>query len=238
VEIAMEPLMTAAETAGIVIVGLVLRLLLVLLGLAIIVIPILALFMALRLSGTLRERVQGFMRVGNLLWRRGLLYARGHTWIKEERGAMRIGMDDLVQRLFPAPAAVRLAPLGAWVGRGEPIAEITVEGRRARIGAPADGLVVAINDEVERDPTLLHRDPYRRGWLAMIKPDRPEVPEVRTGAAAREWLRNEDARLTAFFETQLGVAAADGGEYILPPHTLLTRDQWRAVEREFLGVDA
>jgi glycine cleavage system H protein len=233
----MEPLMSAAETVGIVFVGLVLRLLIVLLGLAVIVIPIVALFMALRLSGSLRDRVRGVVHVGNLLWRRGLLYASGHTWLKEEKGALRVGMDDLAQRLFPAPAALRLAPLGAWVGRGHPIAEITMAGRRARVGAPVAGRVVAVNDEVERDPSLLHKDPYRRGWLAMIEPDRSGVPDVRTGAAAREWLRNEDARLTAFFETQMGVAAADGGEYILPPHTLLTREQWEAVEREFLGIE-
>jgi glycine cleavage system H protein len=233
----MEALMSAAETVGIVIVGLVLRLGILVLGLAAIVVPILALFMVFRLSGTLRERVQGFAHVGHLLWRRGLLYAAGHTWVKEERGALRIGLDDLAQRLFPVPQAVRLAPLGAWVGRGQPIAEIEVEGRRARIGAPIDGRVVAINDEVERDPSLLHRDPYRRGWLALVKSDVVEVPGARTGADAREWLRNEDARLTAFFETQLGVAAADGGEYVLPPHTLLTSEQWAAVEREFLGVE-
>ena len=38
-----------------------------------------------------------------------------------------------------------------------------------------------------------------------------------------------------FFEVQLGAAAADGGEFITPPPTMLSDEQWAELTREFLA---
>jgi len=37
---------------------------------------------------------------------------------------------------------------------------------------------------------------------------------------------------------QLGVAAADGGEFVAPPHTFLSRDEWHSLARAFLAPGA
>jgi hypothetical protein len=54
------------------------------------------------------------------------------------------------------------------------------------------------------------------------------------GEQARSWLRAEGERLTRFYEDQLGLAAADGGELIGSPETLLTEGQWKILSRSFL----
>jgi hypothetical protein len=54
------------------------------------------------------------------------------------------------------------------------------------------------------------------------------------GEQARSWLRAEGERLTLFYEEQLGMAAADGGELIGSPETLLSDAQWKALTRSFL----
>jgi hypothetical protein len=56
-----------------------------------------------------------------------------------------------------------------------------------------------------------------------------------SGEAARSWLAAEGHRLNHFFETQLGIATADGGEWIAPPPTLLGDEQWKALEKAFLA---
>jgi hypothetical protein len=33
------------------------------------------------------------------------------------------------------------------------------------------------------------------------------------------------------------VAVADGGEFVRPPLTLLSADQWKELNRQFLGTD-
>lgn len=231
----MEPLTTVGESVLIVIAGLMLRFLLAIAVLAIIVVPIAFVFKAMQVGGSLKDRWQGFVHAGHLLLKQGLYYAPGHTWLREEGpSTLRIGLDDLAQRLLTGIRAIRITEPGRVVRRGETIAEVTLDGRTARIQAPVDGTIVGVNGGVERAPELVHRDPYRRGWLAVLVPTGIGYHELPSGEAAHRWLEGEDRRLTGFLETQLGVAAADGGEYVLPPPALLTEVQWNEVTRMFL----
>ena len=81
---------------------------------------------------------------------------------------------------------------------------------------------------------MLHANPYRRGWLVEVQTDGSSHKSLPSGRRARAWLAREDARLTDFLEHQLGIAAADGGELMVPPHRLLSPAQWDAVLRGFL----
>jgi hypothetical protein len=81
---------------------------------------------------------------------------------------------------------------------------------------------------------LLHADPYRRAWLVEVRAADSSHESLPSGRRARAWLAREDARLTDFLEHQLGIAAADGGELMVPPHRLLSPAQWDAVMRGFL----
>ena len=73
-----------------------------------------------------------------------------------------------------------------------------------------------------------------RGWLATVRPDGREYRDFPTGEQAQSWIRREDYRLNAFLENELAIAAADGGEWIVAPTTMLTTDQFEALAREFL----
>jgi len=231
----MEPLMTFGQSVLVVIVGLLLRFLIALVGLAIVVVPLVALFGAIRYGTTLRERWQGVAHAGRLLLMRSLYYAPGHTWLKEESSnALRVGVDDLARRLLAAPRALSVAEPGTELRRGDTLAVITLADRTARVTAPIDATVVDVNDEVQRAPGLVSTDPYRKGWLALLAPLGGEHLRLPTGDAAREWLEQEDERLSRFFEVNLGAAAADGGEFIMPPPMLLKPEQWEALTREFL----
>lgn len=233
----MDPLMTFVESALIFLAGLIVRFLVALAGLAIVVIPIVAVFMAVRYVRGVRDRVHGLERAGNLLAMRGLYYAPGHTWMKDESpSTVRVGLDDLARRLLTGIRALRVAEPGTALRRGDTLAEVTLDGRTTRIVSPMDATVVDANDDVEQAPELVQRDPYRKGWLALLAPVGADFRQLPTGEAARQWLEREDERLAVFFEAQLGTAAADGGEYVLPPPALLEPEQWREVEREFLGV--
>jgi glycine cleavage system H protein len=233
----MDPLLTFAESALIFLAGLLVRFLIALAGLALVVIPILAVFMAVRYIREMRDRSRGLEHAGNLLAMRGLFYAPGHTWMKEESpSAVRVGLDDLARRLLTGIRALKVAEPGTELRRGDTLAEVTLDGRTTRIVAPMDATVVDTNDDVEQTPDIVQRDPYRKGWLALLAPVSGDFRRMPTGEAARQWLEGEDQRLTVFFEARLGAAAADGGEYVLPPPALLKPEQWDEVEREFLDI--
>ena len=68
-----------------------------------------------------------------------------------------------------------------------------------------------------------------------VAPSNDDFENLPRGEAAKTWLRNEGHRLSRFFETQLGAAAADGGEFVMPPPTMLSDEQWNALREQFLG---
>lgn len=230
----MEPLISFAQTAALLVAGIALRFLVAVAGFALILIPIVLVVAAIVGVGRVRDYAMGIARLGNLFWREGLYYAPGHTWVRPEKGGtVRVGLDDLAQRLLPGVHDVRLVEPGTDLRAGDVLAEVRVNGRAARIAAPVDGRVVAINRGIEHDATVLHHDPYRRGWLAKFQPRNEAYRELPTGEASRQWLWNEDTRLIQYLEQELGVAAADGGEYILPAPALLSDRQWEQVTHEF-----
>ena len=195
--------------------------------------------MAWAWAGRLADRMSGLTRVGHVLWRRGCYYTPGHLWLRPRAaGAVRIGLDDVAHRVLPDIGSVRLPLAGARLQAGDPLGQIHCASGTVTLLAPVTGTVAAVNERLEREPSLLHADPYRRAWLVEMEPRDAAFRLLPSGERARRWLAREDARLTAFFEQQLGIAAADGGELLVPPHTLLTPAQWQAARSSFLPAAA
>jgi glycine cleavage system H protein len=192
--------------------------------------------MAIERFGRIRERALGLMRDGTLLWKQGLFYSPGHTWLGAlADGSLRIGLDDIAQKMLPGARVLRFAAVGTEVRQGDALATLEVGEHQFPIESPTDGRVVAINGRVASQPELLHRDPYERGWLASVAPIARAFEGLPTGEAGLAWMRREDHRLNAFLEAELGIAAADGGEWIVPPTTLMSDAQIEALRREFLS---
>ena len=174
--------------------------------LAVLVVPALAIALAAHAVSARRRRALGIRRVAGLLFRPDLFYAPGHTWLhRRNGGVLELGIDDLAQRLLPSVTAVELPRPGTTVARGETIAVLHGGGRAVRIPAPIAGTIAGVNASVLRDPALVKRDGYGRGWLVAMAPADPsfaDLPQRRAGggvAPARvrplEPLRRGAARL-------------------------------------------
>jgi len=230
----MNALLETLTAIGIFFAGLVGRLGIVLAVMLAVLVPILALAAAARGFGMARLWVEGYRPAGGVRFRSGLQYAPGHTWVRPEGTRLRVGIDDLAERLFPWAVAVALPAVGQKVKEGEPVARISAGGKAASVAAPVSGTVVAVNAAVAREPTMVKSDNYGRGWLFAIEPEDGSWRKLPGGETARSWLRAEAARLTRFYEHQLGLAAADGGTLIGPPPSLLGDAQWKALTKSFL----
>jgi len=231
---AMNAILETLVAIGIFFGGLISRLGIVLAVMVALLLPVLVFVGAARGLRAVRLWSRGYRSAGVLRFRSGLSYATGNTWVRPEGNRLRVGIDDLAQRLFPWAVAVELPPPGRRVKEGEPVAVISAGGREARVAAPVSGTVVAVNAVVAREPTLLKSDSYGRGWLFSVEPDDRTWRTLPSGEAARGWLRSEGQRLTRFYEEQLGIAATDGGELLGPPPSLLAETQWKALTRAFL----
>ena len=115
----MDTIIQALTPPVLFIVGLIVRALLAILVLAAIVVPIAAVLMAA--TGIMRaiDRMTGVQKVGHVRWRSGCYYTPGHLWLRA-RGdqAVRIGVDDVGQRVLPEIAQVSLPAEGEALARG------------------------------------------------------------------------------------------------------------------------
>jgi glycine cleavage system H protein len=235
----LESTIALLQTALVLLVGLTIRALIAVAIIAAVALPIAGVLLAWKGTQRLRERAAGLGRVGHLRWRRGNFYSPGHLWVRRRRAAIvRIGLDDVGQRVLPEIDVVTLPVTGTAVNKGDVLGLIRCFNGTVPLRAPVAGVIAAVNDAVCRTPSLLHADPYRRAWLVEMRTDGEEHLALPSGSRARAWLASEDERLTDFLEHQLGIAAADGGELMVPPHRLLTPAQWDAVVRGFLTGEA
>lgn len=193
-----------------------------------------ALLLAFAWRAWQRRREAAVTDEGGIAFLRGAYYAPNHTWLAPAARGLRVGIDDFAQRLIPSASAVELPRPGMTVRRGDPIAVVRAGGRTVRITAPVDGTILERNGAVGRDPGLVKREPYGRGWLFAIAPTDGgymTFPQDRDGGG---WLRRERDRLDRYVEEELGLAAADGGELPPPAPATLGEEGWQRVLTTFL----
>ncbi len=99
------------------------------------------------------------------------LYAQAHFWLAEENpGTWRIGCTKFATRMLGDFVELRFDVVaGETLEVGQTIG--CIEGFKAvsDIYSVAEGEFAGSNGDLERDPTLLDRDPYDAGWLYRVR---------------------------------------------------------------------
>jgi len=232
----MQAIIETLQAIGVFLGGLVGRFGIFLFMLAVLVVPALLIAAAAHAVERRHRKALGLRSVAGVLFRPGARYAPGHTWLAARpSGSFAVGVDDIAQRLLPAITLVELARPGDEVKKGETIAQLHGGGRVVRIAAPMSGTIAGVNAAVIRDPTLVKRDGYGKGWLVALAARDESWMALPGGADAERWMCEESKRFARAVEARLGMAAADGGELIAPAPWLLGEEGWRNLAAEFLG---
>jgi glycine cleavage system H lipoate-binding protein len=233
----MQTAIEILQAFGVFIVGLAARAGLVLGVIAILSLPVMLVALALRAAEELKRRNLGLREVAGVLFRPDLWYAPTHTWLARRRGdELVIGLDDLASRLMPSVTGLEVPRPGSFIEKGEALATLYAGGRTLTIPAPVSGHVAGTNRAVLRDPSLVKREGYGRGWLVAVKPSGEEFASLPRGDRAERFMRAEASRWDRFVETELCYAAADGGHLVAPVPALIGEDGWRKLAAAFAGA--
>jgi glycine cleavage system H lipoate-binding protein len=154
------------------------------------------------------------MKQGGFEIPQGYCFHPGHTWVVDEgRQNARVGIDAFAGNLFGKIDSIEVADLNRWVRQGQPLCTVTREGRSIQMLSPVDGVLVSVNHEVLKNPNLIVDDPYKNGWLCVVK-----APEMATnvknllqGTIVLPWLQNSLARIGAMVQQLSPALAQDGG---------------------------
>lgn len=97
-------------------------------------------------------------------------YHAGHTWVLHEGHDMqRVGFDGVAAQVATPIEKIELPQPGRWVRQGQRAWAFYHNGERFEMVSPAEGEVVEINPAVVKDPSLIGKDPYGRGWLMTVR---------------------------------------------------------------------
>jgi glycine cleavage system H protein len=166
---------------------------------------------------------------------RGYFFHPGHTWaIDEGNQNARIGLDGFAANLIGKAERIEVAALNRWVRQGQKLWSVTFDGMTLDMLSPVEGVLISVNQNVQKDPSLALKDPYKEGWLCVIK-----APEINTnlknlvqGPMVAPWMQGTLARLSSM-TAPAGAAMQDGGQPVNGLLNKLEPDLQRRVVREF-----
>lgn len=153
----------------------------------------------------------------------GFCFHPGHTWVsKESPESARVGMDSFATNLLGKIDRIEVVGPNRWVRQGQKLMTITSGDTTLDLISPVEGVVMALNTDAIRDPNLITRDPYKDGWIAMVKsPDlATNQKNLVQGPMVAPWMQNNIVRLNATLSQLSPALAQDGG---VPVNGLLPR---------------
>lgn len=128
--------------------------------------------------------------------REGLYYwPKGLTWAKVDPDRrVRVGLTDLGQGIAKKIRSIHIRPKGKTVDQGKPVATIETTKWVGPIESPISGTIEEVNEMLRRKPTLVNDDPYGEGWIALLKPTKPqELETLIHGEISVKWYKREIA---------------------------------------------
>jgi glycine cleavage system H protein len=119
----------------------------------------------------------------------GLKYTREHEWVKIEGDVAMVGITEYAQGELGDIVFVELPPVGKTVKQMEPFGTIEAVKAVSEMFSPLSGVIKETNMSLEKDSTVINKDPYGAGWIIKItKFDPTEVNALLDAASYRKLL--------------------------------------------------
>lgn len=99
-----------------------------------------------------------------------LRYTEEHEYVRTEAdGVVIIGITDYAQGELGDVVYVDLPDVGTSLSRMDVFGTIEAVKAVSELFSPLAGEVIEINDALDRDPSLVNKDPYDDGWMIKMQ---------------------------------------------------------------------
>lgn len=98
-----------------------------------------------------------------------LKYTKDHEWILVEGDTGTIGITDYAQGELGDVVFVELPAVGKKLNQHDSFGTIEAVKAVSDLYAPVSGEIVATNEELEKTPEIVNKEPYGAGWMVKIK---------------------------------------------------------------------
>lgn len=112
-----------------------------------------------------------------------LSYTSEHEWIALDGDIATVGITDFAADQLGDVVFVDLPAVDTTVHAGAVCGEIESTKSVGELYAPLSGEIVAVNDAVVDDPSLVNADPYGDGWLVRMRVEPADLDALLDRAA-------------------------------------------------------
>ncbi len=121
-----------------------------------------------------------------------LRYSKDHEYVRLEGEIGVVGISDHAQSQLGDVVFVELPTVGTQLVQGGEAAVVESVKAASEVYAPVSGEVVAVNDALEGQPSLINEDATGKGWLFRMRLAAPaELDALMDEAAYQEFLKSE-----------------------------------------------
>ena len=120
-----------------------------------------------------------------------LYYTKEHEWLKIEDDTATMGITDYAQKSLHEIVFVDLPEIKKKVRQMEPIGTVESVKAVSEIYTPISGEIIEVNKELNEKPELVNQDPYGKGWIAKIQPEKldEEIKNLLDPEKYKEYLK-------------------------------------------------
>ena len=97
------------------------------------------------------------------------LFTDDHEWVDINGDIATIGITDYAQGELGDIVFIEFPDLNTEFQKGESIGTIEAVKTVADIYMPLSGKIVALNDELNDDPSLVNNSPFDKGWMIKVQ---------------------------------------------------------------------
>ncbi|MBI3012470.1 MAG: glycine cleavage system protein GcvH [Elusimicrobia bacterium] len=117
-------------------------------------------------------------------------FAKTHEWIAPDGT---VGISDHAQKEITDVVFIELPQTGKTVSQESEAGTIESVKAAFPIYAPVSGQVVAVNQDLSQDPSLVNQSPYGKGWIFKLKiADSNELNSLMTHSQYQEFLKSSE----------------------------------------------
>ena len=98
-----------------------------------------------------------------------LLYTSDHEWVSVEGKVATIGITDFAQSELGDIVFVEFPELNSTLEKGQSIGSIEAVKTVADLYMPISGIVIAVNENLDKRPEAVNDTPYSDGWMVKIE---------------------------------------------------------------------
>ena len=96
-------------------------------------------------------------------------YSKEHEWISLENEIATVGITNHAQESLGDIVFIELPEIGKIVKAGDQVGVVESVKAASELYSPVNGIIIEINNELQKTPQLVNTDPEDKGWYMKIK---------------------------------------------------------------------